>query len=237
MITVLPDKLKELLREMLNEFWISNHIPNSWREYMVVFIDKSKKEKVRPISLLSCLCKILERIVNARLSWRMEKYNIIDNSQMGLRKGKGCLENLTKLVVDAKVNFHRNKSTLVAFLDVSSAYDNVEYKVLINKLDEIKCPARIRNFISNWMLYKNIEFIVDNELSIKKVISKGLPQEAVISPNLYSIYTSKITKGLKREMQVLQFADNIAIYICIGKRQENKKEIRKGIKIIKKKPY
>lgn len=71
-----------------------NEIPEDWRQYQILFIDKLGKEKVRPISISSCVGKILERMINERLLWWMEKKGKVDKSQNGFRKGRGCAENL-----------------------------------------------------------------------------------------------------------------------------------------------
>lgn len=216
-------ELIEKLKDIFNNFWNNNIIPDSWRKYSVIFIDKRNKEKVRPISLASCMCKTFERMVNYRLTWWIEKNNIIDKSQTGFMKGKGCLENLSKAVIQIKTNLHKNIPTLAAFLDVKSAYDNVIYDILINRLDKIRCPIRIRNFIATWMLYREVEFIIDNDNSETRIVNKGFPQGAVISPNLYSIYTASITDNLNKQTEILQFADDIAIYSSDKKEKTKKK--------------
>lgn len=200
----------------------------------MIFIDKSNKEKVRPISLSSCMGKIMERIVNNRLTWWMEWANVVDKTQMGFRKGKGCLENLLKITIDVSNNNKANKATLAAFLDVSGAYDNVNYN-MINILDEFRCPGRIRNYIANWIQYRIVEFSRDNKEPVTRKVCKGLPQGAVVSPNLYSIYTARITKEVPEEVKVLQFADDIGLYVCTENIKNNKELIEKSIISIKKK--
>lgn len=122
---------------------------------------------------------------------------------------------------------------MVAYLDVSSAYDNVYYDVMIQRLDEVQCPIRMRNFIATWMKERNVEFIIDGDNSISRKVGKGLPQGAVLSPNLYSIYTADIMKNVSEKTKKLQFADDIAIYCSTGKRSKNKKIIKKSILRIK----
>lgn len=115
----------------------------------------------------------------------------------------------------------KNKSTIAAFLDVSSAYDNVCYEVMIQRLDESQCPTRIRNFIVTWMQERNVEFIIDSDQSIIRKVGKGLPQGAVLSPKLYSIYTASIMNNVPEKINKLQFANDIAIYCSTGNRKNN----------------
>ncbi|CAD6238923.1 GSCOCG00008557001-RA-CDS [Cotesia congregata] len=63
-----PEELKRLLLALFNEISQKKVFPSEWREYLVFFIPKSGSNKVRPISLASCLLKIFERILHIRLS-------------------------------------------------------------------------------------------------------------------------------------------------------------------------
>lgn len=48
------------------------------------------------------------------------------------RKGKSCVGNIAQLIANIKSSFYNHENTLTAFFDVSSAYDNVQYSILIN---------------------------------------------------------------------------------------------------------
>lgn len=69
MLKNLTEEMKNILLNMYNEVWFTGEIPDTWRKYQVVFIDKPGKEKVRPIALSSCIGKLMERLVNERLVW------------------------------------------------------------------------------------------------------------------------------------------------------------------------
>lgn len=69
MIKELPSKFKKELLEIYNMYWKEEITPESWREYMVFFIDKKGKQKTRPIALASCMGKVMERMINERLGW------------------------------------------------------------------------------------------------------------------------------------------------------------------------
>lgn len=131
MLKDLPEEMKDKLLNIYNRIWTGEKIPEEWRKYQVIFIDKIGKEKVRPIvPLSSCVAKLMERLVNERLIWWAEKEGKFARSQNGFRRGKSCAENLTKIATDIQVSNYKNNYLLVAFLDVSSAYDNVVYSIL-----------------------------------------------------------------------------------------------------------
>ena len=68
----------EILKESLNKIWISGDFPHHWRAATVIPILKQNKDHTdrlsyRPIALTSCLCKVLEPMINTRLIWYLEK--------------------------------------------------------------------------------------------------------------------------------------------------------------------
>lgn len=232
MIKELPNVMKKELLQIFNEIWRSESFPKDWRSYQVLFIDKPGKEKVRPIALSSCVGKIMERMVNERLVWWTEKNSQLAKDQNGFRRGRSCAENLCRITSDIKAGMYRNKFTLAAFLDVTSTYDNVIYDILMDKLEKIGCPNDIRRFINKWLYYRNTEFVIDNKESIDRIIFKGLPQGAVLSPILYAIFTGDITENLDEGIKTIQFADDIAVYTVNRDRNLNKEKLEQAVNTI-----
>lgn len=60
---------KKKILEIFNIILDKGEILNQWKEYNVFFIDKPGKEKIKPISISSCVGKTFERIINDRLIW------------------------------------------------------------------------------------------------------------------------------------------------------------------------
>ncbi|XP_071579545.1 uncharacterized protein [Temnothorax nylanderi] len=93
-------------------------LPADWFCYQVVFIDKTGKEKVRPISLSSCIGKLMERMINEKLIWWAEREEKFSKSQSGFRRGKSCADNLVRITSDIRAALSADEYTLAAFLDV-----------------------------------------------------------------------------------------------------------------------
>ena len=78
-------------------------------------------------------------------------------------------------------------------------------------------------------------FIHSDFLSnILRAVYKGVPQRGVLSPILYILYVTDITKGIPRSVHVSQFADDIAIYTKFRSVKRGKGLIEKAVKIIDK---
>jgi potassium voltage-gated channel Eag-related subfamily H protein 8 len=66
----------------------------------VLFIPKRDKTNVRPISMLSCVCKLLEWMINMRISWWLENNQKFSEKQYGFRRNKDCTDNIAILTTE-----------------------------------------------------------------------------------------------------------------------------------------
>lgn len=129
----LPDNALVILLELYNDFYKNQTVPKEWNHYSMSFIPKKGNLKFRPISLASCICKILERMVCFRLFWWLEHHGLLSNSQFGFRRNRSCLDNIAILHTDIANSFIEKKATCALFLDIEKAFDNVNIDILIQK--------------------------------------------------------------------------------------------------------
>lgn len=195
-------------------------------------MDKRGKDSVRPISLSSCFGKLYERIINERINWWAERGDIFDIRQNGFRRGRSCIDNLASLTMSARSAVMRGRNTLAGFLDITSAYDRVQYGVLVNRLKSLNCPSRLVNTISNWLHFREVKFIVEEDVTIERRVCRGLPQGAVLSPLLYNIYTSHIARRVPDNVSCVMFADDIALWCNSIGFAQRKLDIENAIDIL-----
>jgi hypothetical protein len=93
-IKYLTEEMGKVLLTLYNEILQTGGFPNEWKQYAIFFIPKADGKNFRPISLVPRLLKILERIINCRLSWWLEHHKKIPDLQFGLRKNKSCVDSL-----------------------------------------------------------------------------------------------------------------------------------------------
>ncbi|GFV00945.1 putative 115 kDa protein in type-1 retrotransposable element R1DM [Trichonephila clavipes] len=130
-------------------------------------------------------------------------------SQFGFRENRSCIEAVDKLVHHIK-NTRVNKHTASTFIDIKSAFDNVDWSTLFHIFHSYRIPLHFQKFIHSYLTNRVIIW-TDNTFTIKKQIFKGCPQGSVLSPTLWNIYFNPIL-SLNSELFLLQaFADNLAI--------------------------
>lgn len=95
MLNFLPENGKRILLELHNCIFRSNFIPNQWRDITIVPIPKPGRDcrlvsSLRPISMISCVCKIFYNILVKRLEWFIEKNKILANCSTGFRRNQSA---------------------------------------------------------------------------------------------------------------------------------------------------
>ena len=139
MLKHLPTTPLLTLLQIMNDIFSTGEFPPSWREATVIPIPKPGKdatlpESYRPIALTNTICKTMERIINTRLVWYLEKHNIITDQQAGFRKGRSTYDQL--------INFESK-------IRESSEDRRSQLKMLIINLYAVDCI----HFFDWWFLY------------------------------------------------------------------------------------
>jgi len=104
MLKHLPPNAVNTLLQALNNIWFAGNFPPSWRTSTVIGLpilkpakDASDPNNYRPIALTSCMCKVMERMVNNRLVWFLERNKLITPLQCGFRKQRSTTDHFVRL--------------------------------------------------------------------------------------------------------------------------------------------
>nr|XP_012146122.1 PREDICTED: RNA-directed DNA polymerase from mobile element jockey-like [Megachile rotundata] len=205
-----------------------------WKEAILIIYNEPQKRALRPISLMNCLGKTLERMVNERMRVWAEEENRMNINQNGFRTWRSTMDNISILVNGIRENWGKGRKVMAAFIDVKSAYDNVKHDGMIRGLKEMGCPTKMSRYIESWLNERKIEIRMVDGNAVRMKLQKGLPQGSVLSLLLYNLYTVGIVERL-REMGVgiLQYADDIVVLVEFEDRREGKSKIEEAISRLK----
>ncbi|KAK9719806.1 Reverse transcriptase (RNA-dependent DNA polymerase) [Popillia japonica] len=139
---------KKILLSIFNKIFLEEEEVQELKAGIIIPITKPGKHvkspsDLRPITMLSCTLKTLERLIKFRLDWWTEKYNSISEQQFGFRQGRSTYDALTHLVTDIETTFTKNNYLIAVFIDVQKAYNKVDLQTLRLKLESIKVPPNI----------------------------------------------------------------------------------------------
>ena len=110
--------------------------------------DNTCCDNYRPISLLSSISKILEKIVANNLTSHLEVNNLIYENQYGFLRNKSTVHNITMLTNKIAKELNERKFVIGVFLDLRKAFDVVGHEILLNPL----APSKFffLDFDENW---------------------------------------------------------------------------------------
>ncbi|KPJ09191.1 RNA-directed DNA polymerase from mobile element jockey [Papilio machaon] len=224
-LTNLNDKAKIHFLNIINKFFETGTVPHSWKSQIVIPVIKPGKNPLdsnsyRPIALSTTLAKITEHLLKNRLEWIIESKNILPSSQFGFRKGLSTTDSLGILTTDIRIAFTKGEYLAGVFLDIASAYDNVQLPVLRQKLQSLSIPPKLTHFICSLLFCRSIVVKHQSSSLPPRLVWKGLPQGSVLSPLLYSIYTHDLELSVSSFCNILQYADDIALYHSSGSVEE-----------------
>nr|XP_012150530.1 PREDICTED: RNA-directed DNA polymerase from mobile element jockey-like [Megachile rotundata] len=208
----------------------TGRIPVRWKKAIVKFIPKPQKKALRPISLMNCIGKLLEKIVNKRLRIWAEEGGNMDPNQSGFTRERSTMDNINILVNSIRESWEKGETVISAFVDVKAAYDNVRHDKLEEILEGMSCPERVRNYLKAWLKGRMVEVASMGGECIQMKLLKGLPQGSVLSPLLYNLYTRGAANGLREfGVRILQYADDIVIFVAFKDKREGRRILEEAL--------
>ena len=130
----------------------------------------------RPISVLSLINKVFEKIVHKRLYSYLTKFNLIYRYQYGFQEGYSTMHALVEATDMIKDAIDKKLLTCGLFIDLSKAFDTVDHKILLDKLFHYGIRGNVYNFFSSYLSNRK-QFVRVNEVNSNlENITCGVPQ-------------------------------------------------------------
>ena len=222
MIKQLPPNGLEYLFKLYNKIWTDGVFPDEWRHAVVVPIPKPGKDhsnpsNYRPISLTSCMCKVMEKMVNLRLTWLLKEKQIISPTQFGAEKGRSTIEPLIQLEEHIRHAFNNKTPTIAIFFDIEKAYDATWKYPILKKLKDEGIDGQLPIFLQNFMSNRTFQIRIDNTYSKVFAQVNGIAQGSVLSCTAFKLAVNSIIDDLPENVKKSIFMDDFAAY-CSSKK-------------------
>lgn len=219
----LPQTLP-VITAIINTSIRSSTFPNVWKTAIVTPLPKknnvSEFKDLRPISILPCISKILEKIVNAQLVDYIENNNLLPTMQSGFRKCRSTVTALTNVVDDMLHSQDRGEGTILVLLDYSRAFDSINIPLLLSKLRYYGFSPAVVEWFSSYLNGRSQIVKINNVNggkleSTPRELIRGVPQGSILAPTLYIINTADISRKIKFCNYHL-YADDIQLYLSFN---------------------
>ena len=209
------DSLVYPLSKMFNLVYNVGCIPSEWKTSNVVPVhkkdDKSDIENYRPISLISLVMKVFERVLYEELLNRTE--DKIDPRQHGFLRNKSCNTNLLSFTNSVAFTLHDKIGVDVVYFDFAKAFDTVTHDLILNKLkNQYKIDGNLLKLFVNYLQGRKQRVILDNSSSEYIDVLSGVPQGSILGPLLFILFINDIYMGLDNDTNIGLYADDTKIW-------------------------
>ena len=205
-----------ILAYLNNQSFLDGTFPDLLKIAKVVPIHKSDDVKnipnYRPISVLSAFSKISEKLMCARLNKYILDKSILHPNQYGFREKLSTAMALLKLTDDISRSIDDGNITVGVFIDLAKAFDTVDHKILLGKLNHYG----IRGIANNWFasyLTNRMQYVACNKHhSTRLPIECGVPQGSILGPILFLLYINDLNQ-ISSILRTIMFADDTNLFL------------------------
>ena len=225
MLAHLGNSSLEQLIHLINHSHSKHRLPTQWKITPHVPVPKSVPGEFRPIALLSCLDKIMERMILARLKFLVGP---LHPNLMGSTEGKGTSHAIATVISMASDARHRRsgprtlnlKHCFAVLIDYEKAFELADPTSILHLLSVDKgikghLLGWLRDFLTDRKGYTRLQ----GEESEIFPLYQGTPQGSVLSPYLFNILMDKVLTVLDAAMgkqrspklSVIAYADDLVL--------------------------
>ena len=223
-IKACPDLFSELISELANRSFSQGIFPSRFKHAAVIpllkkpTLDKHSPSSYRPISNLDFISKILERLILTRIQPHITSSSNFNQHQSAYRRHHSTETSILHTLDNIFRSSDSSRSTIVISLDVSAAFDTIDYNILLSRLNtSFGISDTTLSWLKSYLTNRTFSVRIGRHCSSSVTCTTGVPQGSVLGPLLFTAYVSPIAHitHLHRINQQ-QYADDTQLFISLS---------------------
>ena len=190
--------------------------PSKWKQANVVPIhksgDRTNPRNYRSISLLPLFGRVLEKIACDILMQHVRP--VISDAQHGFLSGRSCTTNLAVYLSHAWETLSEGCQTDVIYTDFSAAFQSVNHKLLLHKLQNyFHIEEHALNWFVSYLSGRAQRVVLNGKTSAWTPVISGTPEGGILSPLLFCLYVNDLP--FVAESHSLMYVDDLKLFRCV----------------------
>ena len=210
------EKSAPAITDIINTSFRAGIFPDRWKRAIVIPIPKIdtplSPTDFRPISLLSVLSKIIEKVVAQQIVKYLLQHQLFDTHQSAYRINHGCPTALLTITDDFFTAFDKGEIAVLALLDYSKAFNCANHDITLAKLKAMVFNNTALKWVNSYLSGRSQRVKTQDGYSQWKNLVNGVPQGSILGPLLFTILLIDIKDSIKH-CKVHLYADDSQLYI------------------------
>ena len=177
-------------------------------------LNPNELKNYRPVSNLSFLSKILERVVLSQLLAHLNHHNLLSAMQSAYRPRHSTETALLKMVDDILAALDNGNISALVMLDLSCAFDTIDHQILLHRLHTV---FGFNDIVLSWLqsyLTSRTQTVVISDFESESLpLDFGVPQGSVLGPVLFIMYSQPLSNVINTSgILHVSYADDTQLY-------------------------
>ena len=194
-------ELLPVMTNIINSSLRSSQVPKSMKSAIVTpllkksTLDPDILKNYRPVSNLSYISKLLERVVAGRLTDYMTENNLHEHLQSAYKPGHSTETALVKVQNDILTSIDQHGVVILVMLDLSAAFDTIDHDILFSRMENtLGITGQALAWFKSYLSGRTLRIKIDKSFSELQDILWSVPQGSVLGPLLFLIYLLPLGK-------------------------------------------
>jgi hypothetical protein len=197
---------------------LQHGLPSIWKHSVIVpllkkpSLDPNDLKNYRPVSNFPSIVKVIEKVVHKKVLFHLEHNHLTDPFQSAYKKHHSCETTILSILNDAYTAMDKREVTIMAFLDMSAAFDTVDHNLLSQKLLSLGIAGEALEWFKVYLSGRSHSTQVDGLMSQPLALKMGVPQGSVLGPLLFSIYIRDLSEVIEESgVKHSKYADDVQL--------------------------